>query len=108
MKTLIAAGLAAALVAPALQAAPVNLRQANQSRRIDAGRRSGKLTASEASRLRAEQASIKNEEARLRARHGGHLTARDKRIIHARQNAANRHILGQKHDAQRGKNKLKL
>ncbi len=91
------------------QAAPVvNVRQANQERRIDAGTRSGKLTHSEAARLKAEQRSIAMEEKRMRARHGGKLTARDKRMIHARQEAANRHILRQKSDAQRGRNKLKI
>ena len=89
-------------------AGPVNARQINQERRIDAGRRSGKLTAAEAMRLKAEQRSIQRLEARMRARHGGHLTPNDKRIIHNRQAMANRHILMQKHDAQRGKNHLKL
>ncbi len=89
-------------------AAPVNARQLNQERRIDAGVRSGKLTHAEAARLKAQQAAIKREEDRMRARHGGKLTAHDKRIIHARQEQANRAILNQKHDAQRGKNHLKL
>ena len=110
MKKLIAAALLGALgLGAAAQAAPVvNLRQANQERRIDAGTRSGKLTHREAARLKAEQRQIAMQEKRMRARHGGHLTARDKRAIHAQQAAANRHILNQKHDAQRGPNKLKL
>ena len=87
---------------------PINARQINQERRIDAGTRSGKLTAREAARLKAQQRSIAYEEKRMRARHGGHLTAHDKAILHARQEQANRSILAQKHDAQRGRNKLKL
>ena len=110
MKKLIAAAILSALGLGAVaQAAPVvNLRQANQDRRIDAGTRSGKLTRHEAMRLKSEQRSIAMQEKRMKARHGGHLTARDKRMIHARQNAANHHILSQKRDAQRGPNKLKL
>lgn len=87
---------------------PANLRQLNQERRIDAGKRSGKLTGSEAARLKSEQRAIAQLRVRLKARHGGHLTAADKRLIHNRQEQANAHILAQKHDAQRGKNHLKL
>jgi hypothetical protein len=108
-KTILALGLAAITVAGSASAAgPVNVRQLNQERRIDAGARSGKLTRAEAARLRAQQAAIKREEDRLRARHGGKLTAADRRLIHARQEAANRAILRQKNDGERGRNKLKI
>lgn len=108
-KLVITLALATLTVGGAVSAAaPVNLRQINQERRIDAGTRSGKLTRAEAMRLKAQQREIAREEARMKARHGGHLTARDKRIIHARQEAANRAILRQKNDAQRGKNHLKI
>ena len=89
-------------------AGPVNVRQVNQERRIDAGHRSGKLTTREAAQLRAEQRAIQRYTARQRARHGGHLTAADKRTIHAMQARANRHILAQKRDRQRGRNHLHL
>ena len=110
MKKLVTAAVFAALGLGAVaQAAPiVNARQLNQERRIDAGRRSGKLTRAEATRLKSEQRAIAMQEKRMRARHGGKLTARDKRTLHARQEAANRHILNQKQDGQRGPNKLKL
>ena len=108
-KIIIAIAFGAVGLTAIAQAAPVvNVRQANQERRIDAGTRSGKLTHREAARLKSEQRAIAMEEKRMRARHGGRLTAHDKRIIHARQEAANRHILNQKHDIQRGPNKLKL
>ena len=87
---------------------PVNARQLNQERRIDAGKRSGKLTQAETNRLKAEQHSISRLESQLKARHGGHLTVADKRRIHSRQDQANAHILSQKRDRQRGKNHLKL
>jgi hypothetical protein len=108
-KILTALGLVALTAGAAAQAeSPVNARQLNQERRIDAGKRSGKLTNAEAARLKAEQRSIARLESQLKARHGGHLTAADKRLIHRRQEQANAHILSQKHDAQRGRNKLKL
>lgn len=87
---------------------PVNLKQANQERRIDAGVRSGKLSPGEAAGLKAQQHSIASDEMRLKARHGGHLTAYDKRIIHARQARANRAILAKKHNRLRGRNHLKV
>lgn len=110
MKKLIlaVAGLAAFAASVPAFADDVNLRQVNQERRIDAGRRSGKLTVGEAARLRAEQNSIKVLAARLRARHGGKLTKYDVQLIHRRQDAADRHIIGKKDNAVRGKNHLKL
>lgn len=88
--------------------AQVNVRQLNQERRIDAGARSGKLTRYEARRLRGEQHAIERRKAQLKARHGGHMTRRDKREVHMLQDRANRHILNQKRDGQRGRNHLKL
>lgn len=92
----------------AVAADPVNVRQLNQERRIDAGTRSGKLTEHEAARLKAQQASIKEYEDQLRAAHGGKLTEHDKRLVHARQDAANAAILKQKNDRQRGRNHLPM
>ena len=110
MKTIITAlAIGALAIGPvAAVAAPVNARQANQERRIDAGQRSGKRTRAEAARLDAQQQEIKRLEDRLRARHGGKLTAADKRLIHMKQDQANRAILAQKNDRQKGKNKLPL
>lgn len=88
--------------------AEVNVRQFNQERRIDAGRRSGKLTAAEGRKLRNEQRAISRLGVQLRARHGGKLTAADNRLIKERQDAADRHILGQKKDRQRGGDHLKV
>ena len=85
---------------------PVNARQANQERRIDAGVRSGKLTPAEAARLKEEQRQITADEARMRAAHGGKLTEHDKRLIHARQDAANARILKSKDNSHRSKSKL--
>jgi len=89
-----------AVAAPAVAA--VNVRQLNQERRIDAGVRSGKLTRHEAMRLKSEQRLIARQKAHMKARNGGHLTASQKRMIHQRQDAANRHILRLKHNGARG------
>ena len=110
MKKLIialSAGLMA-IGAAAPAAAVVNVRQLNQDRRIDAGVRSGKLTPAEASKLHAEQRAIEREKARMKARHGGHLTKRDERIIHQRQDAANRRILHLKDNGRRAPSKKVL
>ncbi|HEY0269465.1 MAG TPA: hypothetical protein VGC10_00580 [Sphingomonas sp.] len=88
--------------------AQTNLRQLNQERRIDAGVRSGKLAPGEAATLRGQQHAIEHQSSRMRARHGGHLTAYDKRVIHARQARANRLILAKKHNRIRGKDHLPL
>ena len=108
-KTIIAVALGAlAFGSVASAQSPINVRQANQERRIDAGTRSGKLTHREAASLKAQQRQIALDERRMRARNGGHLSRRDKAILHARQERANRAILAQKHDRQRGKNHLKI
>jgi hypothetical protein len=87
---------------------PINARQVNQERRIDAGVRSGKLTHAEAAKLRAQQASISRYERQLRAAHGGKLSAYDEHLVHARQDAANAAILKKKDNVIRGKDHLKL
>lgn len=92
----------------ALAEKPVNARQLNQERRIDAGVRSGKLTHAEATRLKAQQASISRYAAQLRASHGGKLSAYDERLIHSRQDAANAAILKKKDNRAHGKNHLKI
>jgi hypothetical protein len=108
-KIIVALALGAVSVATAASAqGPVNARQLNQERRIDAGTRSGKLSPHEAARLKSQQHSISRQEDRLRARHGGHLTRRDKQIIHTRQARANQAILAKKHNRVRGKDHLKL
>jgi len=99
--TAIIAGLALTAVAAPASAA-INARQLNQQRNIDAGLRSGKLTRHEAMRLKSEQRLIARQKAHMKARNGGHLTASQKRMIHQRQDAANRHILRLKHNGARG------
>ena len=97
-----------AISGAALADKPINARQLNQERRIDAGVRSGKLTHAEAARLKAQQEAITRYEHQLRAAHGGKLSKNDERLVHARQDAANAAILKKKDNAVRGKNHLKL
>jgi hypothetical protein len=108
-RTLFALALGVTVLPAIATAAPtVNVRQLNQERRIDAGLRSGKLTQTEAARLRAQQADIRAEVARMRVRHPHGLTAADKARLTAMQDRADAAIIGQKNDAQRGPDKLKL
>jgi hypothetical protein len=108
MRKLVILMTALSLAAPVLAQPAANLRQLNQERRIDAGVRSGKLTPHEAAALRAQQHSIASQKQRLKARHHGHLTRRDKAAIHARQRAADRRILMNKHNRHHGRNHLKI
>ncbi len=107
-KMIITIALAAIVSSAVPSTAAVNVKQLNQQRRIDAGHRSGKLTNRETRHLKGEQRAISRQEVRMRARHGGHLTAHDKRVIHSEQRKANRHILHAKQNAHRGENHLKL
>ncbi len=85
-----AAALAAGVALPA--AAAVNARQIEQRNSIDAGVRGGTITGHEARVLRQEQNLITRAKLRMKARHGGHLSAGDKDRIHQMQDAAARHI----------------
>ena len=94
------------LVATPALAGPINARQINQERLIDAGERSGKLTRGEANMLNAEQRTIRRLDNQLHRQHGGHLTKRDHRILDARQDRAEINIRREKNDRQRGRNHL--
>jgi hypothetical protein len=95
-----AAVMAIGVVVPAVAA--INVRQVDQRRSIDAGVRSGKLTAHEAAKLRQEQNLITRAKERMKARHGGHLTAMDNKRIHDMQDAAARHMGHLKYNRHRG------
>lgn len=106
---LLAFALAAiTLTAPAYAAGPINVRQLDQERLIDAAERNGKLTRAEANMLNADQRSIRRLQNRMLAQHGGRLTRRDKYILHSRQDQAQRNLRREKNDRQRGRNHLKL
>lgn len=95
-----AAVLAVATAMPAVAA--VNARQVDQRRRIDAGVRSGKLTAHEAAVLRAEQNQITRFKLNSKDRHGGHQTQAARHRLHMMQDTAERHLDRLKYNHRRG------
>jgi hypothetical protein len=77
----------------------INQRKADQQGRIAQGVRSGELTPRETSHLEHQEAGINHEERAMRAQDNGHLTAQDRRTIHAQQNQESRRIYRDKHNA---------
>ena len=94
----IAASVLAAMTTGAF-ADKIDQREANQSARIEQGRRSGELTRHEVSILKAEQSRIESMEARARA--DGVVTRREAKAIEQAQDAASRHIYRESHDSER-------
>lgn len=78
-------------------AARINQRQTHQQQRIVNGLESGRLSASEAARLEAQQAHIARYEARSRA-DGVGLSHHERVRLEIMQNRASRHIYYHKHD----------
>ncbi len=95
-----AALMTVAVAGPA--AAAINARQVAQRTSIDAGVRSGALTAHEARTLRQEQDLITRAKLHTKARHGGHMSAMNTKRVHDMQDAAARHIERLKHNRARG------
>jgi hypothetical protein len=77
----------------------IGQRKVDQQERIGNGVRSGQLTAGETRHLENQEAGINREERAMRAQDNGHLTARDRRTIHAQQNQESRRIYRDKHNA---------
>ena len=103
-KIIIALGLGALLIGGAAQAdVGIDLRQVNQQRQIDAGKRSGKLSLGERQTLTNEQRVIKRQEARYKAS-GGRFTNREEAAIMAMLDRAQRHINRLKNNRVRGPN----
>jgi hypothetical protein len=97
-RILAAAALGIAGLATAAQAQTVDHRHFDQQRRIDHGIRNGSLTPGETRRVERQQASIDHQESRMRYRHDGRLTYRDRAILQHRENNASRHIYHAKHN----------
>jgi hypothetical protein len=76
----------------------INRRQENQQNRIEAGVKSGELTAAELRTLASERDDIKKRERAYRA--DGVLTPAERKELDAHIDIASRDILKQKHDAQ--------
>ena len=110
MKKLMIAFAVASLTVSTVASADVgiDLRQTNQQRLIDAGKRSGKLSRRERDVLTREQYTIKAEEGRLRGRHGGRLTNADEARIMAMLDRSQRHITRLKNNRERGRNGIHI
>ena len=103
-KIFIAAALAALTIGGVAQAdIGIDARQADLSRQVDAGKRSGKLSIRERNVLNAELRGIARVEAQLRAR-GNNLGERDERRLGAMLDKAQAHIRQLKNNRERGRN----
>ena len=74
----------------------IDQHQANQDKRIDAGKASGKLSKPEAARLEAGQAKVDAMEATAKA--DGTVTKAEAQSIKIEQKKQNKRIIKQKHD----------
>ena len=81
--------------------AEIERREAIQEQRIQAGRRSGEITRSEARQLEAEQARIRQLE--RNALRDGHIDRREAAQIREAQNQASRHITQESTDSERSR-----
>ncbi|MBF0137077.1 MAG: hypothetical protein H7833_17070 [Magnetococcus sp. DMHC-1] len=75
----------------------VQKRMQNQDQRIDQGVKSGQLTPQETSKLEAQQAKIKQDEARMKE--DGKLTKAERNKLRHEQNRASQNIYRKKHNA---------
>jgi uncharacterized membrane protein YebE (DUF533 family) len=88
-----------AVGATSASADEIDRRQTNQERRIQQGVRSGEITGREYRALEAEQARIRQLEARAKA--DGRVDAREAAEIRRAQNNASRHIQQESTDGDR-------
>lgn len=83
----------------------IDIRQINQQRQIDAGKRSGKLSLREREILTNEQRAIKRQEARYRSS-GGRFSNREQGPIMAMLDRSQAHINRLKNNRVRGPNSV--
>ncbi len=72
--------------------AEVNNRLANQDRRIHKEVREGEMSKAEASRLHRQDRQVRNQERRMAARNGGHITKAQQRELNRKENRISRKI----------------
>jgi hypothetical protein len=94
-----AALLAQTTTTPGAHDYNIGQRKVDQQDRIANGVKSGQLTARETSHLEHQEAGINKEERGMRAQDNGHLTAQDRKTLHAQQNQESRRIYHDKHNA---------
>ena len=95
-KIILAAATALIGMSVAASAASVNDRQEYQAKRIEQGRKTGKITWTEGLKLRAEQKKIAKKEADFR--NDGYLSMSEKKKLTKMQNNASENIADQKTD----------
>ena len=104
MKMILMLTLASLAIGTAAQAdVGIDIRQANQQRQIDAGKRSGKLSLREREILTNEQRAIKRQEARYRDSGGG-FNNREQGLIQGMLDRSQAHINRLKNNRVRGPN----
>jgi hypothetical protein len=104
MKKIVMFALASLTIGTAVQAdVGIDIRQANQQRQIDAGKRSGKLSLREREILTNEQRAIKRQEARYRDSPPG-FTNREQGLIQGMLDRSQAHINRLKNNRVRGPN----
>lgn len=103
MKRILLALAAAATVAAAMPASAqsVDQREHRQEQRIHQGERSGALTPGEARRLQHREARLHRTEARMRWRHGGTLSRRQRHRLNRMENHDSHAIYHLKHNGRR-------
>jgi len=85
----------------------IDVRQADLSRQVDAGKRSGKLSIRERKVLNAELRRVAATEAQLRAR-GDNLSERDERRLGALLDKVEVHMRQLKNNRERGRNGIRF
>ena len=95
----VAVVLSMMMAAPAF-AGRAEHRMVRQQRRIERGVKSGELTRHETKTLEKKEGKIAVEDARMRSKDGGQLTAKDKLTLERQQDRVSRQIYRQKHDGQ--------
>jgi len=70
----------------------VNDRLRNQDHRINQKVREGEISRGQARQLHREDHAIRNQERRMAARDGGHITAHDQRVLNREENHVSRQI----------------
>ena len=76
----------------------VNQRSANQQARINRGVADGQITPGGAAKADANQARVNNQDARMRSRDNGHLTAADRHKLAREQNKTSKGIYDRNHN----------
>ena len=89
---------AAVLMAGQVTAGTIQRRKKRQQHRIEAGEKSGRLSATEGARLEKRENALNQEEQAMRQAHGGRLPPGERHVIRKQQKRLSHRIYRQKHD----------